>query len=57
MNISIVFSDIEAEFEERQIGRPSDSDGLKQLLPQLLSLPASCESETWGTPIAFVSSV
>ena len=40
VNISIVFSDIEAEFEERQIGRPSDSDGLKQLLPSSASLAA-----------------
>ena len=39
-NISIVFSDIEAEFEERQTGRPSDSDGLNQLLPSSASLPA-----------------
>ena len=36
---SIVFSDIEAEFEERETGRPSGSDGLNQLLISLASLP------------------
>ena len=39
MNISIVFSDTEAEFEERETGKPSDSDGLNQLLTSLASLP------------------
>ena len=39
VNISIVFSDIEAEFEERESGRPLGSDGLNQLLPFLASLP------------------
>ena len=36
---SIVFCDIEAEFEERETGRPSGSDGLNQLLISLASLP------------------
>ena len=40
VNINIVFTDIETEFEERQTGRPSDSDGLKHLLPSSASLPA-----------------
>ena len=39
VNISIVFSDIEAEFEGRETGRPSDSDGLNQLLTSSASLP------------------
>ena len=39
VNISIVFSDTEAEFEERETGKPSDSDGLNQLLTSLAFLP------------------
>ena len=39
VNRSIVFSDIEAEFEERDTGRPSGSDGLNQPLISLASLP------------------
>ena len=34
-----MFSDTEAEFEERDTGRPSGSDGLNQLLISLASLP------------------